>query len=186
MLQPTRAASLALLATAFGLTLALTACRSYHAGRIGHPQIKSICIGEFDNVTDEPALAILLRSKLAEAFARDGTFKLADRASADVVVQGRVVGYTSRGIASAKLRDDAAKPDERSSYKTTHYRIDLTVEYELAAARQEGHVVLRPATLTGEGSFPELPDMNTGRQTGFEQAAADVAAKIAAAVSEAW
>ena len=177
---------LAVVAAALAVTMVGGGCLGYRAGSVAHPQIRRVCVGDFTNLTDEPQLAVLLRSKLAEALAREGSFELADCARADVRVQGRVVSYALRGIGSAKLRDDAVKPDDRSAYKTVHYRADLVVEFELVAARVEERTVLAAAMLTGEGAFPEVPDMNTARQVGLEQAAADAAAQMAAALSEAW
>jgi hypothetical protein len=164
----------------------ITACTSYRAGSVMHPQITSIAIGEFANATDEPALAVQLRKKLAEQFMRDGSVRLDDSRHADVILVGTVRRYDISRAAAAKVRDEEDFPDDRSTYRTSIYNADVEVDFQLLVANQSRRLLIPSQTVTGSADFPEMPDLNITRQSGLQQALHDAAGQIVAAITEAW
>ncbi len=164
----------------------LTGCRSYQLGTIAHPELNTIAIGQITNATDEPALAVLLRQKLAEHVVRDGSLKLASADKADVILTGTIQRYRTRRGAAAKVREEDIIPEDRSTFRTTVYDVRVDVEYSLNLTGDDGRTVLAERNAIGTASFPALPDHNITRQSGFQQALNDAAMKMVASITEAW
>ena len=169
----------------FGL-LAVAGCASYRLGTVEHPQISSIAIGGFTNLTDEPALEILLRKKLAEHVMRDGSVRLADVADADVVIVGRIPSYHTARAAAAKVRDADELPENRSTYRTQVYRAYVDVEFLVYIPGTPRRLVPKRTEVTGQADFQELPDLDIARQSGLQQALNHAARQVIASVTEAW
>lgn len=174
-----------LLAGALVFAAGLAGCKSYQAGFLSHPQIDSIAVGPFENATPDATLAATLRSRLAEAFMRDGSISLEDYDAAETVVRGRVVGVRSRQVAAIK-GDDSQLSDYQSEYRGAVYRVYLVVEFEVIVPRQNGRAIIAKKRVTGEADYPNTPDVDVARSAALNQAANDAARQIAAAITEAW
>lgn len=173
-----------------GLLIACcSGCMQYRMGFLKHPQMQTVAIGDFENKTDEPAMAILLRKKLAEQFSTESGLQLAGIDAADIVVSGNIQSYSTERSAAAKIRDEDDLPDERSAYRTNIYKIKLRIDFEtVIPGREDGDdgapVISR--SIVSEGSFPEIPDLQTSRRIGLQQALREAASQIVTSVTEAW
>jgi len=163
-----------------------TGCLSYRSGSVMHPQVETIAVGDVGNVTDEPALALLLRRKLAEHIMRDGSLKLVSADVADVVIDAEVRRYRVARSAAARARDDENLPENRTAYRTAIYNVAVDVDVALLLPSQDGRQLLPERRIRGRADFPELPDQDITRQSGLQQAVNDAAAQIVAAITEAW
>ncbi|CAI2719462.1 LptE family protein [Nitrospina watsonii] len=64
------------------------------------PHLKTIAIPVFDNVSQEPTINRNLTERVRQSFLRDGRLKLmADTARADLVMTGKLTGYSIRAVA---------------------------------------------------------------------------------------
>jgi hypothetical protein len=158
---------------------------SYRSGSVMHPQIETIAIGEIRNLTDEPALGVLLRKKLAERLVADGSVRLAGAGSADAVLCADVRRYTVRRSAATRSRDEDAD-DGRTAYRTSVYAVTVDVSYALRLPSQGDRAVLADRLVQGTADFPVLPDQEITRQSGLQQAVHDAATQVVAAITEAW
>lgn len=173
-----------LLAAATAMLFLAAGCRSYRIGAVSHPEIRTIAIGSFANATDEPALAVILRQKLAQHVIHDGSLRLAGPDKADVLLLGTIDSYTTQRGAAAKVRDD--DPDGQSTYRTTVYDVQIDITYSLVLGGNGGQPVLKDRAAVGSASFAALPDDDITRQSGFQQALTDAARTMIAAITEAW
>jgi hypothetical protein len=161
-------------------------CRSYRTGNLVHPQLSTIAIGEVRNETDEPALAVVLRKKLAEQVMRDGSLRLVDAEIADIIVVATIPKYETARSAAAKLRSESDLPDERSTYRTSFYEVKVDVEYSVLVPLQNNRVLMPRRKTVGEARFPQMPDLDVSRQSGLQQALHDAATQIITSITEAW
>ncbi len=178
------AANLALLLSL--VLLGTAGCASYHQGSVIHPQVDSVAVGMFKNVTDEPALAVLLRKNLAEQFMFDGSLELRDADSAEIIVTGVIRRYDINRSSAAKIRDDDSFPDNRTTYRSTIYEARVEVEYQVLIPNQGNRVLMPRRRVVGRAQFPTMPDLNITRQSGLQQALRDAAVNIVAGITEAW
>lgn len=171
------------------LIVCCSGCMQYRMGFLKHPQMKTVAIGDFENQTDEPAMAILLRKKLAEQFSTESAMQLAGADNADIVVQGKIQSYSTERSAAAKIRDEDELPDERSAYRTNIYKVKLRVDFETVVPGRTGgghNAPLISRSIVSEGSFSEMPDLHTSRRIGLQQALREAASRIVTSVTEAW
>ena len=169
-----------------GLILA-TGCASYHCGSLMHPQFKTVAVGEFYNKTEEAGLTVCLRQGLAEAFMTDGSLKLVSTASADAVVQGRILQYQTRAIGFKYIGKDDPTSDYRNTYQGSLYQIEVIVEFEVIIPDPKRPVlVLDKRTVRGIAEFGKLPDRTIARDEALRRATRDAAQQVAAAVTEGW
>lgn len=174
------AALLALIAAGSG------GCSHYGMGFIPHPQISTVAIGRFENQTDEPALAVILRKQLAEQFSTDTALRLAESDQADVLVRGKIIAYELNRESAAKLRDDDEQPENRSTYATSIFNVKVTVEFETVIPSRNNARVIPRKRVVGDGDFNQMPDLNVSRQMGLQQALHDAATQIVYSITEAW
>lgn len=183
----------ALLAVAAGLT---AGCQGYHQnvisgiagkdqGPLMHEQIRTVGIGDFRNETEDATLTAHLRQKLADYFMNDGSLSVRDRKDADVIVQGRVLNTTSKGIGFNRRSQSVRDQNNRDSYQTTSYEISVTIEYEV---RMPGlrRPVLEARRVIGVAPYSSLQDFNVARDEAAHRAVQDAAQKIVAEITEAW
>lgn len=176
------------IAAAAVLALLLQAgCTGYHRGSLMHPQFHSLAVGTFKNDTEEAALTVQLRSKLADFLMNDGSVKVLSQQDADAVVQGRIVKFKWDRRAASRVSDQAKHNDnqQRDNYQTTTYAVELTVEYELLIPGMHRRVLEKREVL-GRAEFTKLSDLDIARTEALKRAAADAAQQIAAGVTEAW
>lgn len=186
--QRVTAVNLSPIILAILLIACCSGCMQYRMGFLKHPQLQTVAIGDFENQTDEPAMAILLRKKLAEQFSTESALQLAGTDAADIVVRGNIKSYSTERSAAAKIRDEDDLSDERSAYRTNIYKIKLRVDFETVMPRrgdgENAPIVSR--SIVSEGSFSEMPDLQTSRRIGLQQALREAASQIVTSVAEAW
>ena len=127
---------------------ALTGCASYHAGPVHGTLVapgQSIEILPFNNQTLQPRLGDALTKAVRERIQTDGTYHLATRTPADVIVSGTISRYGRESLNF--LSTDVATPE--------NYRIGLTV-HVVVRDRAGGRLLLekdlRPHTLVHIGT----------------------------------
>lgn len=173
-------------AAALMLALGLGAgCQGYHQASLMHPQIHSIAIGEFRNETPDAGLTVHLRQKLADQFMTDGSIAIKGRERADVVVQGRITGMSSGGLAANRRAREARDQDNRDAYQTTVYEATVAVEYEVVMPGLR-RPVLDKREVKGKAEYASLPDFAVARDEAMRRAVQDAAQQIALAITEGW
>lgn len=70
-------------------------CAGYKLGPTGGVAAgaKTVRVNFFQNDTEEPRLSTYLNNSLRKLIQQDGTYRLATRGEADIVVDGRIIGY---------------------------------------------------------------------------------------------
>ena len=162
-----------------------TGCTSYHWGFVSHPQIKTIGISEFENKTDHPSLAVLLRKKLAEHVMRDGSLRLTDCEDADITLKGTIRNYDFGRAGAAEIRDEEDLPDNRSAYQTSIFSVKVKIRYSTMIPGND-KLLMSGRSVTGKADFPEMPDLTVSRQSGLQQALNDAAKQMVVSITEAW
>jgi len=178
-------AVLLLFAAVAGSLSLFSGCTSYNWGFVSHPQIKTIGISEFENKTDHPSLAILLRKKLAEHVMRDGSLRLTDCEDADITLKGAIRNYEFGRAGAAEIRDEEDLPDNRSAYQTSIYSAKVKINYSTMIPSQN-KTLMSDWSVTGKADFPEMPDLTISRQSGLQQALNDAAKQMVSSITEAW
>jgi hypothetical protein len=143
--------------------LALAGCLYGFAGG-GLPNIKTVAILPFDNLTPEPALTKEVNDAVLEAFqGRLGLRPAAER-SADALVRGRVVRY---------------EPDVPLSFQAgpgrtdvTRRQVQITVDVEIVDQRQ-GKTLWQRQGLTEVGEY-QPPQEAEGRKLALQKLVNDL------------
>ena len=167
------------------LVVGLVGCRSYQRGSLMHPQVKSVGVEVFQNLSEEPALGPVFRRKLAEQFMTDGSLKVKDTSDVDAVVRGRILHARYDETARVKSRDKNARSNERAAYQAAVFQAEVEVEYDVVVPGRERPLV-SVRHVTGKASFSRMPDLVVPRQDALAQALNDAAIRIVADVTEAW
>ncbi len=80
-----------------GFTLALQAeCAFYSFSGSLAPHLKTVAVAQFDNRTAEFGVSEEMTDALIDEFQRDNSLKIADRNSADVLVEGEIIRLDDR------------------------------------------------------------------------------------------
>lgn len=183
----------ALLAAAAGLA---AGCQGYHQniisgdagkdqGPLMHEQIRTVGIGDFRNDTEDAGVTVHLRQKLSDYFMNDGSLTVRDRKDSDVIVQGRILGFASKGVGFNRRPEEIRDQNNRDKYRTTTYEASVSVEFEV---RMPGlrRPVLEKRTVVGSALYSPLADFNVARDEANRRAIQDAAQKIVAEITEAW
>jgi hypothetical protein len=166
------------------MLLATAGCR-YRAGSVGHPQVRTVAVGELANRAGEPGMGRILRAKLAEAFMRDGSLKLVARRDADLMIDGAVLTARTDRVASSRIREEGQRDSDRDAYQASAYRAQVVVEYRAVVAGRR-QPLLGPFRVVGEANFSRLPDLSVARDDAFQRALYDAAEQMVSGVTEAW
>src|SRR5271170_7370918 len=110
------------------LAVLLAGCAGYHLGPVNGAVAgeKSVEILPYNNQTLQPRLGDAVTQALRERLQTDGTYHLATRGSADVVVTGVITHYQRVGV--SYLNTDATTAQS--------YRVNITAH---VVARQQAH-----------------------------------------------
>lgn len=160
-----------------GLALAVLSpgCIGYKLGNNLPPGIRSVAVPVFVNETGEPALETLTTSATIQEFQKDGSLKVADRATADTVVEVTLKKYTLTPLRYRSERTTTAK----------EYR--LTLVASVVWKKLPGQEVLaRSDKVEGYKDFEALVDLPSARRDALPDAADDLAHRIVRTVVEYW
>jgi hypothetical protein len=160
----------------------LNGCLGYRRGTLVHPQLQRVAIGTVRNLTEEPRLAVYLRTRLPEALQRDGSLRVVSRRQADCLLQADITSYRLTSIGSV---ESTSEDDDQDVYRSTIYRVTVEIAFSVTVPGREAPL-LPTQTVEGAAEFAELVDLDTVRKDGLRQAVYDASGKIAAALTEAW
>lgn len=163
------------LCAALTCVLLSTGCVGYKLGSNLPPNIRSVAVPVFVNQTGEPALETLTTSATIQEFQKDGSMKVADRGTADTVVEVTLKKYK---LAPLRYRSDRA---------TTAREFRLTLEAEVTWRRLPSQEVLAHAgKVEGYADFEALTDLPSARRDALPDAATDLAHRIVRTIVEYW
>ncbi len=131
--RPKSSTRLGFVLLAWCAVLALCGCAGYRLGPTGGLVAgeKSVQVSPFANRTLEPRLGEFVTSALRKNLQRDGTYRLATRGDADILVTGEITHYTRFGL-SYQSKDILTVRD---------YQLTVT-SHVTARERSTGKVVL--------------------------------------------
>jgi len=83
-----------------GAALLLSGCASYQLGPTNGLEAgaRSVRVNFFENQTDEPRLATYVNSALRKRIQQDGTYRLATRGAADIVINGSITSFSRSAL----------------------------------------------------------------------------------------
>lgn len=144
-----------LLAVILVSLLTVTSC-GYRVGSLLPPDIKTIAVPIFENLTIEPELEIRVTNGIIREFVADGTLEVVEEGPADTLLIGEIIGYTRQPLRYTKQE------------VTREYRLLLSVKLRFEDLRNnkvmwEYPIIEGETTFFVEGSLPEseqiaLPD----------------------------
>lgn len=155
-----------------------TGCSSmgYELGSMLPPEIQTVFIPTVQNNTEEPQIESETTRAIIDAFARDGSLRLAGQSEADSVLY---VTLTSYQIVPLAFRRDTRTAAEE-------YRIYLTASMMLLRNDGSEEVIAQSPALRGNWTFEMIGDLTTSKRIGLPDAAADLARHVVAQVVEYW
>ena len=151
-------------------TLLLSGCVGYRLGPTGGQVAgeKSIQVSPFVNQTLEPRLGEAVTAALRKNLQRDGTYRLATRGDADLIVTGEITRY-NRFELSYEANDILTVRD---------YRVTLTA-HVTARERSSGKVIL-DRVVTGYTPLRAGSDWASAERQALPLMAQDLAKNVAA------
>lgn len=153
---PMKAAILAILPFLFA------SCAGYGLGGAKPPSlanVKSIAIPMFGNATLEPRAEALATSAVADALVQDGTYRLADRGTADAVLEGKLQGIKYSTLRSSRL--DSLLAEELTN--------EVRIDWVLRDAKDPTKV-LASGSSKGHSSFFVDSNLQTARRNALPDA----------------
>jgi len=158
-----------------GLAVLLAGCAGYRLGTTLPAEIKTIYVPTFLNKTDEPEVENVTTRAARQEFQNDGTLRIVDAAErADLVLDTTLTAFTLEPVRYSRTDDQA----------TQEYRLTLTAQ--IVAHRRKTGTTLVQRTVQGETTFVFNGDLASAKLTALPNAAADLAHKIVAGVTESW
>ena len=156
----------------------LSGCAGYHIGPIP-PKfmagVHTIAVPTFHNQTLIPRLEVLAADSVIKQFQQDGTFKIASKADADVVIEGNVVSVQRFGARS--VRSDLLTQQEYNLYVTLGY----------AAIKRSTGEQIELNTVVGTTSFfVSGNDVNQDERQAIPLALSDAAVRVVSHLTEGW
>jgi hypothetical protein len=150
--------------------LLLTGCAGYRLGPSGGQVAgeKSIQVSPFANQTLEPRLGEAVTTALRKNLQRDGTYRLATRGDADIVVTGEITRY-NRFELSYEAKDILTVRD---------YRVTLTA-HVIARERGTDKIIL-DRVVTGNTPVRAGADWASAERQALPLMAQDLAKNVAA------
>ena len=143
--------------------LALSACIYGFAGG-GLPNIKTVAVLPFDNLTPEPALTKEVNDAVLEAFQRRLGLRLAGESNADAVVRGKVTRYDPDlplAFQAGPQRTDV-----------TRRQVQITIDVEILDQR-EGKTLWQRQGLSEVGDYSPPQEVD-GRKIALDKLVNDL------------
>jgi hypothetical protein len=159
---------------ALALPLLVTGCRAYRLGSTLDPRLKTVFIPVFVNQAGYPQLETRTTAATIEEFQRDGTLRVAERGSSDLIIE-----VTLRRYVLQPLRYNPNRITTATEYRTL-------MDAVMTVRGRDGKVLMADVKIRGESTFEFAGDIATARQQALPQAARDMAHRIVESVVEAW
>lgn len=159
------------------LAVIVTGCAGYHLGPVNGVVAgeKTVEVLPFNNQTLQPRLGDAVTQALRERLQVDGTYRLATRAPADIVISGVISRYDREGL--GYLNNDSATPQNFLVVVTTHVVIRERASGKLLLERD-----VKARTLVNVGL-----DFASSERQSTSLLAADLARSVAELLTEgAW
>lgn len=167
--------ALACLSAATAMIAASSGCSGYKLGSNLPPNINSVAIPMFVNQTGEPALETITTSATIQEFQKDGSLKVADRATANTVVEVTLKKYK---LTPLRYRSDKA---------TTAREYRLTITAEVTWRKLPGQeIIARSTRVEGYKDFEALSDLPSARREALPDAASNLGHRIVRTIVEHW
>ena len=172
---------LALLAPAFALLLG--GCAGYHIGPVKPARfdgVKTLAVNTFKNDTLQPRVEVLLANAVIKQIQQDGTYKVADEANADALLEGTL----------EEIRRRPSRYVRGNVLQTREFTLQIRVKYKVTQ-RGTGKV-LDERTVNGTTSFfvsgsgSVAVDVNQDELQAFPLAAEEMAVRLVSQISEGW
>lgn len=150
----------------------MTGCAGYRLGPTnGIPAgSRSVQVNLFQNETWEPRLSEPLATSLRRAIQQDGTYKLATRGDADIILEGTITEFNRSGLSF----------DPRDILTVRDYELVVTAQFS-ATERATGKV-LAASSASGRTTIRSGADLPSAERQAAPLLAEDLARKITSAL----
>ena len=162
------------LASFAALGIFLAGCANYQLGTTLPPHLKTIAVPAFANDSGELDLEARITAATLKEFQRDGTLRVADADSADIVLEGRIVTCEFEAVRYA--RGASLRAEEQR----------MTVRCEITATERATGEVIHNGVVEGDATFQSNGDLTTAKRSAYRLVAEDVAHEVVNAVISAW
>jgi outer membrane lipopolysaccharide assembly protein LptE/RlpB len=163
-------------AIALAVSVFLSGC-GYHAGEIRPTpmrSVRSLAVPTFKNKTFKVRIESLFADTLIKHLQSDGTYDIVSVDRADAILYCTVTGIEQRALRSV----------QNNVLATSEFGLRVTAQYEVQD-RVTGAILLKGQS-KGESTFFSGNDLQTIERQAISDAAADLAGRIAVAVTEGW
>jgi len=168
---------LQLLASTFALGF-ITSCAGYQLGG-RKPEalagIERIALPMFGNSTQQARAEALATSAVADAMARDGTFRISGMDDADAVLEGRVAAIDYTGLRGTRF--DTLLAEE--------FRNTVILSWELRDARNPTMILARGST-SGSSQLFRDPNLQTVRNNALNDAMENAAEALVSRLADGY
>ncbi len=156
----------------------LNGCASYRLGPIVPKTmegVKTVAVPTFENDTLIPRLEVLAAGSVIKQIQQDGTFQVEGESTADVIIEGKIVGVRRHG--SRSVRGNVLASREYT----------LSVSFEYVVTRRSTGERLDSGKVTGNTSFfVSGNDVNQDERQAIPLALEDAAVRLVSRISEGW
>ncbi len=156
------------------LALLAAGCASYKLGAANKPNFKTIFIENFKSDVDEPALETLVTTTVIQQFQNDGTLEITDAKKADVILQGRITGFTMSPVRYSRANE--ITPTEAS--------MSITVKYMMTRRGEEKP--FKTSQAIGSTSFFIGSDVQSDKRQGVPLASAHLGRQMVSDIVDRW
>ena len=157
------------------IALSMVSCAGYHLGGTKPPSladVRTVSVPMFANGTQEPRAESLATTAVIDAIVRDGTYRLADRGSADAVLEGKLTGIRYSTLRGSRL--DSLLAEELTNV--------VSIEWTLRDAKDPTKI-LATGSSVGQSSFFADSNLQTARRNAlpdaFGRAGANLVSRLA-------
>ena len=163
--------------------LILGGCAGYHIGPIKPARfdgVKTLAVSTFKNDTLQPRVEVLLANSVIKQIQQDGTYKIADEATADALLEGTLEEIRRRP--SRYVRGNVLQTQEYTLQIRVHYKVTQRGTGKLLDDR----MVTGSTSFFVSGSGSIAVDVNQDELQAFPLAAEEMAVRLVSQISEGW
>jgi len=165
------------LCSLLSLSLFTGGCSGYRLGSIKPAQlahIESIAIPTFKNDTLEPRVQVLITNEVIKQMQRDGSFTIADVATADAILHATITTIDRRQLRTSRT----------DSLRTREIEIILNVTFSLEDS--ETGAELDRGQVSGRSSIFLAPNFQLSERQALQLAGEDLAATLTSRIAEGY
>ena len=150
-------------------------CAHYQLGSMLPPDLRSVYVPTFENLTNEPFLEAEATKAVIEQIQLDGSLKVADESNADARLDVTIIEFELVPLAY----------DEQRRTLANEYRVLLTASIQFSN-RLTQEIVVQSSKVQGEATFVLASDLTTAKRDALPEAAQDLGHDIVEQIVEAW